>query len=407
MSERKVLILTAHDAERGLINAIHTTLEKDNRITPIVTETPSYEKLKDRTSEWHFYADVMTVVDEVLSNVKPDIVLIPTDRYEMVLSALVVFRQNIPIAHFHAGDISFGTPDDIYRHIISMMSSLLFVQGPLEAENLANLGVEPRRIYEIGSVAFDNIVIDESETPDHPYVLVLWHPVPTNEKITDEEAISLFHRLEAILKKFPDIHIYWLPPNKEECSESILLHQTSLKEANDRVHIIERMPRPKFLGWLKNATVFISNSSSTIYEAPHLETQVLNFSVRNQERLQPEIKTGGTTRLADALAGFDLEDIIIKLGYAQKIKELKELEKAADKLEATAKFALGISKTIEKGLQFGWWCPPKGKCHYIRNGEPICGRTKAYKPHPETQLTDKVEDGDKCAFCKVKLGKES
>ena len=57
---------------------------------------------------------------------KPDLVIIPCDRYEMLGPAFAAFL-NIPIAHLFGGETSYGSQDETIRHVLTKISTYHFV----------------------------------------------------------------------------------------------------------------------------------------------------------------------------------------------------------------------------------------------------------------------------------------
>ncbi len=64
---------------------------------------------------------------KVLNKLKPDILVLLGDRYEIFAVASVATTLNIPIAHIHGGELTFGAIDDAFRHSITKMSHIHFV----------------------------------------------------------------------------------------------------------------------------------------------------------------------------------------------------------------------------------------------------------------------------------------
>ena len=60
----------------------------------------------------------------VLGEMRPDILLLIADRYEMLAPASVALALRIPIAHIEGGDISEGAVDDAVRNALTKMSHL-------------------------------------------------------------------------------------------------------------------------------------------------------------------------------------------------------------------------------------------------------------------------------------------
>ena len=63
---------------------------------------------------------------QVIKKVKPDVVVVLGDRYELLGCVMAATVNRIPIAHIHGGEVTTGAFDDSIRHSISKLSHLHF-----------------------------------------------------------------------------------------------------------------------------------------------------------------------------------------------------------------------------------------------------------------------------------------
>src|SRR5882757_6409098 len=63
---------------------------------------------------------------DLLGQMRPDLLLLIADRYEMLAPASVALALRIPIAHIEGGEISEGAIDDAVRNALTMMSHVHF-----------------------------------------------------------------------------------------------------------------------------------------------------------------------------------------------------------------------------------------------------------------------------------------
>ncbi len=200
-----------------------------------------------------------------------DYILAVGDRKETFDFVLERFRENKKIIHLWAGEISQGTHDEIYRHAMTLMSVLQLCtnnEAKSRVEAICNaIDKKPNAIV-VGNIMLDNLEIDESAVPGNDYDLILYNP-PTNLSPDGVE-----NEIQQILKMIKGPMI-WIEPNGDPMSDLITPYVT-----------IKNLPRPVFLGLLKNCKRFISNSSCLYYEAPFLlkEDQIIQIGVRNEER---------------------------------------------------------------------------------------------------------------------------
>ena len=83
---------------------------------------------------------------QAFARLRPDILLVLGDRFEMHAAALAALPFNIPIAHIHGGEVTQGAMDDVLRHSLTKMSHLHFVSTPEYARRVAHHRHVSRRL---------------------------------------------------------------------------------------------------------------------------------------------------------------------------------------------------------------------------------------------------------------------
>src|SRR6266481_2551956 len=94
---------------------------------------------------------------DVLGEMRPDILLLIADRYEMLAPAAVALALRIPIAHIEGGEITFGAIDDAVRNALTKISHLHFACTRKAADRIAAMGEERWRITFSGSLSLDHL----------------------------------------------------------------------------------------------------------------------------------------------------------------------------------------------------------------------------------------------------------
>ena len=94
---------------------------------------------------------------KILSDLKPDLVLLVGDRYETFAAAFASLIYNIPVAHLHGGELTLSSIDDSMRHSITKMSSIHFVSNKIYKKRVEQLGENPKNIHIVGSLGVENI----------------------------------------------------------------------------------------------------------------------------------------------------------------------------------------------------------------------------------------------------------
>jgi len=133
---------------------------------------------------------------EVLARVRPDVLLVQGDRFEMHAAALAALPFKIPVAHMHGGEVTEGAIDDALRHSMTKLSHLHFVATEEYARRVRQLGEEPWRVTVSGAPALDNLAtqrlltadelrVDHGITVDRRTLLVTYHPVTLEYEDTE------------------------------------------------------------------------------------------------------------------------------------------------------------------------------------------------------------------------------
>ena len=94
---------------------------------------------------------------ETFEEIKPDVVVILGDRYEIFSAATASMMARIPIAHIHGGESTEGVIDEAIRHSLSKMSHLHFTATEEYKNRVIQLGEHPNRVFNIGGMGIENI----------------------------------------------------------------------------------------------------------------------------------------------------------------------------------------------------------------------------------------------------------
>lgn len=285
---KKIVVAFSNRSEIGLLNPMIRRLKKYFEVISFdlsVTALDTFE-----------LGDLYGASYAFLHECWPDLVITPFDRKEQIFVALAAQMLNLKVAQIHAGDISKeGTWDDFVRWQISLCCDYLFCNGEESAERarkLVGLMGSSTKVFEVGSTAFDDIEVDESECPNEKFDLVVYSPPTKRPDLIESE----LDEIESLLNK-PTI---WIGPSGDPQSDSIISLAKELERVG-KVKFYANLPRPKFLGLLKECTRAIGNSSSFLLELPYFGKKHIHIGVRNRGRETVKIKEGGSDRIAEIL----------------------------------------------------------------------------------------------------------
>ena len=227
-------------------------------------------------------------IADAWARVRPDLLLIIADRYEMLAPAAAALALRIPIAHVEGGEITIGAIDDAVRNALTKMSHLHFACTRRAAERIIEMGEDPWRVTFSGSLSLDHL--QREKLPSKPQVekslglklsletlLCIFHPV-TLMKNTVEEADEFFAAIQSLPN--PIIFVY---PNADAGSRELIRRAERLAAKRD-ARVLVNLDHRTYLSLLKNVGALVGNSSSGIIESTSLEVPALNVGIRQRGR---------------------------------------------------------------------------------------------------------------------------
>lgn len=231
-----------------------------------------------------------------LSRLRPDLVLLLGDRFEIFSAAAVCHTMNIPVAHFYGGDITEGAIDDAFRHSITKLSLLHFVSTEEYRRRVIQLGESPRRVFNVGALGIDNIhsekLLGKSQIEKKlgfkfgsTNVLVTFHPVT----LCSDSSVRQCRELLMAISEFPDYKFIFTAPNADAEGREILgLIGSHVKTHRDSSVYFPSLGRLLYLSMLKHSDLVLGNSSSGIVEAPSFGVPTVNIGSRQKGRVKSD-----------------------------------------------------------------------------------------------------------------------
>jgi UDP-N-acetylglucosamine 2-epimerase (non-hydrolysing)/GDP/UDP-N,N'-diacetylbacillosamine 2-epimerase (hydrolysing) len=229
---------------------------------------------------------------DTYARLKPDILVILGDRYEIMTAAQAAMVAKIPIAHIHGGERTEGLIDEAIRHAVTKMSHLHFVATEEYRRRVIQLGERPETVYHVGAIGIDNIMklpllsreeLERSLQFDlgDQYFVVTYHPV-TLEASGPTRA---FQQLIDALDAYPESKVIITKPNADPLSKEIIsLIDRYADEHRDRVLAVTSLGQLRYLSAVKHCDAVIGNSSSGIIEVPALKKPTVNIGDRQKGR---------------------------------------------------------------------------------------------------------------------------
>ena len=225
------------------------------------------------------------------ARLRPDIVVVLGDRFEMHAAAVAASPFAFAIAHIHGGELTSGALDDAWRHAITKLAHLHFVSTAVYARRVAQMGEEDWRIHGVGALGLDNFAsttplgrttleerlkLDLSVAP----LVVTMHPETLGDS-DDDDASALL----TALSKF-DHPIVITATNADPGNRRLRERLNDFAASTPQVRLVESLGTEAYFGLLRIAAAMVGNSSSGLIEAPSFGLPVINIGHRQDGRIR-------------------------------------------------------------------------------------------------------------------------
>ena len=149
---------------------------------------------------------------DALAELKPDLMLVLGDRYEIFAAASAAMIARVPIAHLHGGETTQGAFDESIRHSITKMSHLHFVAAEEYRQRVIQLGEQPERVFKVGGLGIDSILrlklLSRDELQEalkfrflQKNLLITFHPVTLESNTSIEQMAELRQALNSFARE--------------------------------------------------------------------------------------------------------------------------------------------------------------------------------------------------------------
>ncbi len=318
---RKICVVTGSRAEYGILRGLLTAIKNDPELElQLIATNQHLSKLQGETY-YEIERDGFTIDYKVymadddapdtpnttaksigrgisgfadaFDVLKPDLLLILGDRYEMLAVASTALIYKIPIAHLHGGEITEGAFDDAIRHAITKMSHLHFTSTEAYRQRVIQLGEQPDRVFNVGALGVENLMktsfmskeeIEESlnfQLTDKCF-LVTYHPVTLSNMSSEQQIFNLLQALDS----YKDYHIIFTYSNSDTNSRIIIQRIQDYVDKNaGRCMFIPSLGQRRYFSALKYMKAVLGNSSSGIIEVPSFGIPTLDIGDRQKGRI--------------------------------------------------------------------------------------------------------------------------
>lgn len=273
-----------------------TYREIENDGFKINTKIPFNLDKSDQISIGQASADLTKSLVYELSNLKPDVVMVMGDRYELLSVMTSCIINTIPIAHISGGEITEGAIDDQIRHAMTKASHFHYVANKVYGERLIQMGEEDWRVCVSGEPGLDNLnrqpimnfdmlQKDLGINLSNPTAIVTFHPVTLELEELNEQMQQLIIALEQASLDYGLQYLITFP-NADAGSKYIIDEWKKFVKNKPGRKLVKSLGQTRYLSSLKFLSMMIGNSSSGLVEAPSFRLPVVNIGNRQKGRMR-------------------------------------------------------------------------------------------------------------------------
>ncbi len=236
-------------------------------------------------------ARIMELAGAALARVMPDIVMVIGDRLDMFPVVAATLPFNLPLAHLHGGEQTFGAIDDRIRHATSKLAHLHFTATADAAMLLSLMGEEAWRITITGAPGLDALRGVPAMTSTE-FARVLGVPsvagliLATVHPETNSQCHArIIHPIITALREVSS-PILFTAPNSDPGANEIAKEIELFAARKPNVIRLDTLGTELYANAMRHADVMVGNSSSGLIEAPMFKLPVVNVGSRQQGRLR-------------------------------------------------------------------------------------------------------------------------
>lgn len=226
---------------------------------------------------------------DLFAHMRPDLLVLIADRYEMLAPASVALALRIPIAHIEGGEVSEGAIDDAVRNALTKMSHIHFTSTYAARQRIIAMGEEEWRVHRAGAPSLDHLrrqnlpIREQLESKlkldlGQPTILIAYHPV-TLARDTTQEAGALFGALQQLTDQ-----LLFCFPNADAGSRVLVERTKSFLHDRPKGRLFVNLDPVSYWGLLRQVDLLLGNSSSGIMESASFALPTVNVGVRQQGR---------------------------------------------------------------------------------------------------------------------------
>ena len=373
MRKRKVCIVTGSRAEYGLLYWLIKEVEADKNLKLQLIATGmhlssefglTYKEIEkdfkiDKKIDMHLSSDTSIGISKSMSiaqtsfakayiELKPDIVVVLGDRYEIFSAVSSAMISRIPIAHLHGGEATEGSIDEAIRHCITKMSHLHFTATEEYSKRVMQLGEDSKRVFNVGGAGIENIKRLKLLTKvkfeksinfklKKKNVLVTFHPVTLEIKTSKKHFQELLNSIDEL----EDTNIIFTKANSDADGKIInQMIDKYISKNSDKSIGVASLGQLNYLSALQYVDFVIGNSSSGLLEVPSFRIGTINIGNRQNGRIKAD-------SVVDCLPNKKSIKKAIKIVYSKKFQKFLKDVKNPYGDECASKKIIKVLKSVK------------------------------------------------------------
>ena len=316
---RKICVITGTRAEYGLLRRVMQGIKDDPELTLQVIVTGmhlshefgyTYLEIEKDGFQLARKIEMLTSSDtsvgiaksmglglicfaDALNELKPDLIVVLGDRFEIFAAVSAALVLLIPVAHLHGGETTQGAFDEALRHSITKMSHLHFVAAEEYRQRVIQLGEQPERVLLVGGLGIDSIkglkLLDRSKLEaslnfklGQKSLLITFHPVTFEASTSAEQMAQLLASLEAL----KCTQLIFTMPNADTKGRALTKMVEQFIARNTNARAFTSLGQLRYLSCIAHVDGVIGNSSSGLTEVPSFKKGTINIGNRQHGRLK-------------------------------------------------------------------------------------------------------------------------
>ena len=316
---RKICVITGSRAEYGLLRWVMQGVKDHSDLTLQIIATGmhlskdfglTFKEIENDDFQINYKIEMLSSDDsplgiaesmsrgligiaKALDKLKPDIVLVLGDRFEIFVSVTAALVAKIPVAHLHGGEVTVGAFDDAFRHGITKMSHLHFVATQEYRNRVIQLGENPNSVFLVGGLGVDSInrlkLLDRKELEKELNIefsennlLITFHPATLDES-------SISSQMQELLNALTDLKnttLLFTMPNADTGGQAIIKMISKFVSKNPNSYAFTSLGQLNYFSCIAQIDGVIGNSSSGLLEVPSFKKGTINIGDRQKGRLQ-------------------------------------------------------------------------------------------------------------------------